>query len=216
MKKLIALLLVLAMTAVMLVACGKEKDNEEKDGTEQTKTESQSTAEETEPDANVELVDPNEVFTNIWNLYAEDEKFMVIGGNVDEETWTPVSEEGPGNYDMSYTDVLAVEMVLPADQMTNVESISTMKHGMMVNYFTGSVALLMEGVTAQDYADAARDQIQNEQWMCGNPETMLIASIQGRYVLVAFGLTDHMTVLENHLLEAYPEAQILYSEDLIG
>ena len=86
-----------------------------------------------------------------------------------------------------------------------------MIHMMNANTFTCGVFKLT-GTTAADFGAAMRDAVQNNQWMCGFPEKLLIQSCGDAYVLVAFGLNDAMTPFETHLKEAYPGFETLYSE----
>ena len=48
--------------------------------------------------------------------------------------------------------------------------------------------------------------------MCGFPDKMVIATIGSEYVVAAFGLNDAMGPFEAKFVEAYPAAEIVYSE----
>lgn len=150
------------------------------------------------------------VLENIWAKYGDDEKFAVIGGNMEN----PV-DGAPGNYDMAYAENLSFNLYIPAEQLTNVAEAATMVHMMNANTFTGGVVRLAEGVDTAAFASAMRDAIQNNQWMCGFPDTLVIASI-GDYVLIAFGVNDAMNPFQTHLAEAYPDAVTLYNEAITG
>lgn len=86
-----------------------------------------------------------------------------------------------------------------------------MIHMMNANTFTCGVFKLT-GTTAADFGAVMHDAVQNNQWMCGFPDKMLIGSFGDGYVLVAFGVNDAMTPFETHLAAAYPGMQTLYSE----
>lgn len=87
-----------------------------------------------------------------------------------------------------------------------------MIHGMMVNNFTGGVFKLKDGVDTNTFADAMRSAFQSNQWLCGQPESLLVAVIGDRYVLAAFGLSDVLTAVQSNLTAAYPNTQIKYQE----
>ena len=199
MKKILALLLA-AVMVLSMAACANNNDNE--------------TTEATEGSEAPEVVAPAsalEVLETVWALYGEDEKFAVIGGNME----SPV-DGAPGNYDMAYAENLTYNLLIPADQLASVDEAATMIHMMNANTFTGGVVHLVEDTDVAAFASTLRDAVQGNQWMCGFPETLVIAAIGGEYVLVAFGLNDAMSPFQTHLATAYPDAEILYNEAIAG
>ena len=195
MKKIISL--VLAAVMVLSMAACNGANNETPDETQA-------------PAANV----PGsalEILENIWNAYGEDEKFAVIGGNME----APV-DGAPGNYDMAYAEHLTWNLLVPADQLANVDQAATMIHMMNANTFTSGVVHMAAGADAAAFAAAMREAVQSNRWMCGFPETLVIAVIGGEYVLVAFGVNDAMNPFQTHLAEAYADAEVLYNEPVAG
>ena len=195
MKKFISL--VLAAVMVLSMAACNGANNETPDETQA-------------PAANV----PGsalEILENIWNAYGEDEKFAVIGGNME----APV-DGAPGNYDMAYAENLTWNLLVPADQLANVDQAATMIHMMNANTFTSGVVHMAAGADAAAFAAAMREAVQSNRWMCGFPETLVIAVIGGEYVLVAFGVNDAMNPFQTHLAEAYADAEVLYNEPVAG
>ena len=91
-----------------------------------------------------------------------------------------------------------------------------MIHMMNANTFTCGVVHLVDGADATTFGNTMRDAIQNNQWMCGFPETLTIAVIEDSYVLIAFGINDAMTPFMNHFGEAYPDVQVLFNEAIEG
>ena len=193
MKKLFALLLAVVMV-LSLAAC--------------TNTDVQN-------DENNENVDVPasalEVLENIWADYSDDEKFPVIGGNME----SPV-DGAPGNYDMAYAENLTYNLLVPAESLASVDEAATMIHAMNANTFTCGVVHLTEGTDAAAFAQVMRDAIQGNMWMCGFPETLTVAVIEGEYVLIAFGVNDAMNPFMTHFGEAYAEAEILFNEAVEG
>lgn len=214
MKKIITCALTLVMALSLLAGCASSGTNES------VPSHPPVYGEETVPSFTAPLLgDVTEpagdasavaVLENIWAKYGDDEKFAVIGGNMEN----PV-DGAPGNYDMAYAENLSFNLYIPAEQLTNVAEAATMVHMMNANTFTGGVVRLAEGVDTAAFASAMRDAIQNNQWMCGFPDTLVIASI-GDYVLIAFGVNDAMNPFQTHLAEAYPDAVTLYNEAITG
>ena len=198
MKKLFALLLAVVMV-LSLAAC-TNTDNTD------------NTDKNNENNENVNVpASALEVLEKIWADYAEDEKFAVIGGNME----SPV-DGAPGNYDMAYAENMPYNLLIPADQLANITEAASMIHMMNANTFTAGVFHLAEGITAADFAATMQNAVQNNQWICGFPETLVIAAIGGEYVLVSFGVNDAMTPFQTHLTAAYPDAEVLYNEAIGG
>ena len=150
-----------------------------------------------------------EILQNVWGSYAEEEKFAIIGGNIENYV-----DGAPGEYSMDYAENMTYNLLIPADQIPNVTEVASMTHAMNANNFTCGVFHLAAGVSAADFAAAMQTAVQSNQWMCGFPETLLIKEIAGEYVLVAFGVNDAMTPFEKNLSAAYPDAQTLVNEPI--
>ena len=192
MKKIMSLILA-GVLMLTLAACGAEKP-----------------AETTAPAAPA-VESSLAVLENIWALYGEDEKFAVIGGNME----SPV-DGAPGNYDMAYAEGLTWNLLVPEDQLANIDQAASMIHMMNANTFTSGVVHLVEGTDAAAFAQVMRDAIQNNRWMCGFPETLTVAVIGGEYVLIAFGVNNAMNPFMTHFGEASPGAEILFNEAIAG
>ena len=196
MKKIMSLILAGVMV-LGLAACG-------------TKAPAETNAPETTAPA-VTVESSLAVLENIWALYGDDEKFAVIGGNME----APV-DGAPGNYDMAYAENLTWNLLVPADQLANIDQAATMIHMMNANTFTCGVVHLTGGADAAAFAQVMRDAIQGNQWMCGFPETLTVAVIGGEYVLIAFGVNDAMNPFMNHFGEAFAGAEVLFNEAIAG
>lgn len=198
MKKLIALLL--AMVLVMgLVACGnKTPDTPVVD--DKPVDDTPATDAPTGPASALELLE------TVWALYGDDEKFPVFGGD-----GMNMVDGAPG----AYTDMEALQsqLLVPADQQANVAEIASLFHGMMLNNFSCGAFKLAEGVDAAAFADTMYTAVTGNQWMCGFPEKVMIAVV-GDCVVMVFGLGDAVNPFEAKLVEAYPDAEVKYSEAL--
>ena len=192
MKKIISLVLAGVM-ALSLAACGTEKPAET------------NAPETTAAPSTVESA--LAVLENIWANYGEDEKFAVIGGNMEN----PV-DGAPGNYDMAYAENLTWNLLVPAEQLANVDEAATMIHMMNANTFTSAVLHLNEGEDVAAFAANAKECVMSAQWMCGFPEKLVIADMGGNYLLMAYGLNDAINPFEAKLAEAYPNANVICSQ----
>ena len=182
MKKMISLLLVIVMVAAMVAGCANGKTNKED-----------------------KPASALQVMQTVWGLYGDDEKFFVMGGDMNN-----MVDGAPGNYDVA-DENLPFSLLVPADQVANIDQAASMIHAMNANTFTGS-AVHVNGVKAADFAKTMQDAVQNNQWMCGFPDELVIAVIADEYVVTAFGASDLISVFKTHLKEAYPSADLLVDE----
>ena len=103
------------------------------------------------------------------------------------------------------------ERALYDDGYTRVYHSVSDRYGSYENLFTGVRSAF---ISADDFAATMQSAVQGNMWMCGFPERLVIASIGGEYVVVAFGVNDAMTPFFAHLGEAYADAQILVDEPI--
>lgn len=209
MKKLFTFLLAMVMTLSM-TACvfigGNGEDNKESEPVEEV---------------NVEDV-VLEILENVWALYPEEEQFPVSGGNMEyhieqmEQDASYMPPNAPGKYDMAYAENLPYVLYIPAEQLENIDAAATMTHAMMANNFSSGVVHVKSGVDTKEMANAIKDNLAQTQWICGTPDQMLVAVVDGEYLLVAFGINDAMNPFVKRVSEAYPDADIIYSGSIIG
>ena len=200
MKKLIALLMALTMVAMMAACSTGNNETPATDATETTEA------------VNVPTVGSAlEVLETIWNAYGDDEKFAVIGGNIENAV-----DGAPGNYDLAYAENLTYNLLVPAELIANIDDAASMIHMMNANNFTSGVVHLTEGTDVAAFTEAMHTAISTNPWICGFPEKMIVAVIDGSYVLISFGVNDAMNPFEAHLTEVYANAEIIYNEALAG
>lgn len=213
MKKLIALLL--ALTLVMgLVACGNTTNTNE---TTEAPVETGGIegVEPNEGDINIPLEDLTPAASNgasdlinaIWNAVPEDKKFFAMGGDMNN-----TANNAAGVYDLA-DEGLTSTLLIPAEQIANVDEAASLVHAMNLNNFTCG-AFHVTGDAAA-FAEAMHTAIANNQWMCGMPEKMIIAVI-GEYVLACFGINDAVAPFEAALTTVHTDADVKYNEAITG
>ena len=192
MKKIIAFLLVAVMVMSMAACAAKTETN--------TTTAAATTEAKVEEPASA-----LEVLENTWAKYAEDEKFFAMGG-MDAEGM-PV-DGAPGAVDLGNADYLQYNLLVPADNAGLITDCASVIHAMNANTFTCGAYKVTD---ADAFVTAMQDAIQNNQWMCGFPETLLVVNVGG-VIVVAFGVNDAMNPFQTHLTEAYAGAEVLVNE----
>lgn len=197
MKSSLALLLALVMTMTLFAGCRRTQNN---DNTTQN---TDSSTAQNAPESALQILQ------NIWDTYGEEEKFSIIGGNFENAV-----DNAPGNFDMAFIENLAGNLAIPQELLTQVSSAALMVHMMNANTFTAGAVQLKEDSDPAAFASTMQGALQSHPWICGIPETMLIATFEGRYVLIAFGAADLVGPFQSKLQQVYPDANIRHSENI--
>ncbi len=182
MKKILALVLAMIMV-LSFAACGN------------------NTPAEGETENNeVTVGSALEILETVWGQFGEDEKFFTMGGDYDN-----MVDGAPGA--VTNADFLNGVLLVPAG--TETLEAAALVHGMNLNSFTAGAFKVAD---AAAFAETMHEAIASNQWMCGFPEKMVIATFGNEYVLAMFGINDAINPFEEKLVAAYPEATIVYSE----
>lgn len=149
------------------------------------------------------------VLSAAWDAYADDEKFFALGGTFE----APV-DGAPGAYDLADTETLTFSFGIPADLLGSIDNAATLMHAMNANSFTGCAIHLTEGADVAAAISAIEGQIAQTQWLCGVPEKLLIATVPGNYVVVAFGAADIMDTFLGHASENITGMEVVVDQPI--
>lgn len=218
MKKMIALMMALAIIA-SFAACGNK--NTETETTTVPVTEQvveDATTETTEQitggDATNEQLEIKDTTTALdildcaWISMGAEHQPSAYGGHMSEEFM-----HGPYTYDLAYAEDLAATLLLPADQMGSVVDAATVVHMLNANSMTAGVVKLKEGTDMKAFADATAERISNNRWMCGFPEKLVIVQVGEDFLFVGYGLVEMMDPMVNGLKESITASE-LYNQPL--
>lgn len=199
MKKKIAMLITLLMCTVLMMTlfgCGKSDETQTSDG-------------DTTVSITVDVVDSADLLTKVWNTYEEADKFPIGGGDYENMVMDTV-----GAFDVTKTEDLDSLLGMPAAGAAMIDDAASMMHMMNANTFTAGAYHLADASLQQDLADLLKDNIMNRQWMCGFPDTLLIASVGDEYVVSAFGNAEIMETFKSKLQEQYEVTEVIHEESL--
>lgn len=189
-KKILCLISVMMIAA--LAGCGNKKEDAQTS------------------EAAVDVADATELLTNVWNSYEEAELFPIGGGDFEN-----VVMDAPGKYDVSKAEEMDSVLGLPQASATMIDDAASIMHMMNANTFTCGAYHLTDGKGQQEFADALKENIMNRQWMCGFPDTLVIASVGNEYVVSAFGNAEIIETFKTKLLAQYEAAAVMYEESLV-
>ena len=150
------------------------------------------------------------MLNTVVKVYGEDELFAMYGGDQANAVM-----DAPGKFDISKTDELDFTLGLPQEQFSSLEDAASMVHMMNANTFTGAVYRLKDGTDMDAFADAVKSNLLARQWVCGQPDTILIINVDGRYVITAFGVAEMIEIFKNHALETLTGAQVMVEAPVI-
>lgn len=185
MKRRILFGLIAAIMAVSVAACG----NKETTGNRET--------------VKVEISSSADALNNVFKTYAEDEKFMMMGGDMNKGVMGEAA-----SFDLA--DAPAVESTLHISEamIAKLDDAASGIHAMNANTFTGVAFDLKAGEDAKAFADELKDSVLATQWMCGFPEKLVIYTINDEYVVYAVGAADLMESFTNKVSTVYGEAAV--------
>ena len=164
----------------------------------------------TEEAADVNIASAVEILENVWSAFEEDERFPLGGGDYEN----PVTD-APGKFNILEEEALDSLLGMPKDGAKMIDDAASMMHMMNANTFTAGAYHLKDSRESKALADAIKQNILNRQWMCGFPDTLLIASVGDEYIVSAFGKAQNMENFKTKLLKQYEEAEVIYEENLV-
>ena len=217
MTKFLSFLIMILMASVLLSGCRGNTQPTESSSTGGTTlpstqtTPTQTTQSTQGTPAGTANTQSAQILNNIWQAFAEDERFAAYGGAIENSV-----TDAPGDLDMQNTEELTTRYLLPENSLQEVTEGASLVHMMNSNIFTGVVVKLSADAAAEDLAKAWRDTIQGNRWICGMPDRLLLADVDGQHLLMVFASKDIMTTFENKLTGQYPQARILYNEAVVS
>lgn len=214
MNKRMMILLAAALVASLLSGCRRSAGETTGESLSPTETPTSapttaptaaSTQTETQPTGTADTASAR-ILNKIWSEFADTERFAAYGGTIAHAV-----DDGPGDLDVTDTEELTNHYLLPEELLTQVEEGASLVHLMNSNIFTCAAFRLKDGSDLPAAAKALRDNLQRTHWICGQPDRLLIARVEGQ-LLMAFGSGGNMEAFRTHLGTAFPGGEVLYDE----
>lgn len=202
MKRVLSVMVAGAVMCSLFVGCSSQSDATTNPSQSQISSQPTTNA----PEQTQGVSSAVEALESVWNLFAEEEKFWVIGGGHKNTV-----DNAPGAVELTDTDYLTASLLIPQAQLGSITEAASMVHAMNGNNFTCGVYKVAD---VSEFANAMQTALQNHQWICGMPELLKIVDLGGGYVLVAFGIGDAMNPFFQKLATAHPQAKTLLDESV--
>ena len=149
------------------------------------------------------------VLSDIWAQYETQERFAVYGGMVEH----PVPD-APGDLDMERPEDWTIHCRFPLGCLQMAEQGASVTHLLSENLFTAVVIRVKETNGLSVLENDWRRELQHGQWTAVAPERMLLAEVAERYLVMALGSKAYVHTFRQKLLQAYPNARVVYEEPI--
>ena len=232
MKKLFAIVLCLVMV-LSLVACGGKTEPETTTTEPTTVTDPTNTITEEDTEiitdepteevteenttevidlSSLEAVDVLKALVSLYNTAhaGTDFELFLVGGGYENSNWGT-----PDVVALTEVDYLTYTLLIPEAEQANLAAAASAMHAMNTNTFCAGTYNLTEGTDVAAFAAAVQANIQGNQWMCGFPETLVIADVGG-CVVVVYGNAQLVEMFNTVIGENYAEVTVLYNEPIAG
>lgn len=206
-KRILSVILALLLAMTVFVACDKEPAENNGDNNAAPVAEN---AEELLTKAYPTFA---ENLAPAFEMPAEDIMMSFMGGYYNENDETTL-KQGPGAVPVD-NDAIASIALLPADVTAKVDDAAMFQHPMMVNFFVGAAFRVTNAADVDAVANAMKDAIANNQWVCGQPEGYYVIKI-GNFVVSTYGLMDNINALKDAVVATYESAVVVAEGSFIG
>ena len=214
--KTVRLLLVLSLILGLLAGCAKNVPQEDNGNITGDQSSSDTLIPDMSGNTQEDLLDKTKTqscqhLQDLWEAIPEEERFAAYGGTVESAT-----DNAPGELDMQNTEELTTKYLLPAEHLENVSEAASLVHMMNSNIFTAVAVKLKQPESMTQLYEAWRNAIQNNRWICGQPDRLLMAKLDDNHLLMAFGSAEIMEKVSSLLKTAVTGAEILYHEAVVS
>lgn len=150
-----------------------------------------------------------DALTAVWDTYEENEMFAARGGD-----WNNVVDNAPGTFDITDAETLDSELGFPQSSTALIDEAASLIHMMNANTFTAGAFHVTDESEMEMLVEDLKDNILNRQWMCGFPDTLIIAEVGENTLVSAFGNAELIENFKEKITTVYEDAEIVCEESL--
>ena len=182
--------LLIALAAVMLVAAGCSKKEEQKKD-------------------EMDYHSAEEVLNAVYELHKEEEKVPAMGGDLSNP-----SIDAAGTLNLENKEEIEMNYCLSEEELAHVDDGASLLHAMNANIFTGAAFHLTDQIDPLKFADGIKENISQKHWLCGVPGKLFIQDIGNGYVISVFGDSQIVDTFKKYSLELFDGSEILADENI--
>ena len=187
-------------------ACGIQDSGMENTESTQRTEESQ----ETESEFYIEITDATEILTKAWDMYAQEDRFEIMGGHFE----TAVVGL-PAEYDLTQTTDLVQMYCVPEDHVENLDDVATMVDLYNSGRFMAGAFHVTGANDVKDFAEGIQSQVVENEWHGEKPEKLLVVKIDEQYVVSVSGRASLVNEYKQKLEAVYQEMVTVMIEENI-
>ncbi|MBQ2901380.1 MAG: hypothetical protein IJE49_05980 [Agathobacter sp.] len=204
-RKVLIYVLVLMMLLLVGVGCGNSNVNNTQ-GMPETEE-----FKETESEFYMEIADATEILTKTWEMYAQEERFAIMGGHFE----TAVIDM-PAKYDLTQTMDLTQMYCIPESQVGAIDDAATMIDLYNAGRFMVGAFHVTVAENARDFAIGIQSQVLGNQWHGEKPEKILVVKIDEQYVISVCGRELLVDQFKQKLEAVYQEMVMVMIEERVS
>ena len=151
-----------------------------------------------------------EALEAVAGAYTQEDQFAMYGGDQEHAVM-----DAPGSFDISKTEELEATLGLPADLADQLEDAASMVHMMNGNVFTGAAYRLKDNADKNAFAQAVQSALLKKQWLCGQPDTLVVLETDGTYVITAYGEAGVMETFRSYAQSVFQDVKVLTEAPIV-
>ena len=129
-----------------------------------------------------------------------------------------LNENGPGKYSIANAEELDAYLGFPAEKISEIDSAACLINAMNQNTFTCAAYRFKDAKSAEQSISVIKNNILSRRWMCGFPDSLLIITAPGNYVITIWGINESsgiITDFKQSALTSIPGAAIGAEEPIV-
>lgn len=151
----------------------------------------------------------SEILREIWQGYANEERFAVFGGDPQNSV-----ADGPGDIEHADTAMLQQRFFLSAELSAQITEAAALEHLLNRNVFCAAVFRLAEGTDEVKFAQLLASALEEVSWEGGRPQRYLISQPKQGFVLLTYGQTRVLETFLIRMNQAHPKGRILAYQEI--
>ena len=98
--------------------------------------------------------------------------------------------------------------------MELIDDAASLTHMMNSNTFTCGAYHVTDASTLSTLTADQHEKLQNQQWMCGFPDKMVILTV-GEYMVTVYGADDLVDSFRDQVQASYENVSVAYDEAIL-